>query len=308
MKAGGAASPVAPAVLVTLAALLMAAAPSPADAATLAKVKESGKITLGYRIDAQPFSYRDAGGAPTGYAVALCTRVADAVKAELGVASLKVEWVPVSLDERFRAVKEGKVDLLCEAATETLGRRADVDFSIPIYPGGVGALLRSDASFRLRDVLTRGRQAGPFWRATPAEILEQQTFSVVTNTTAAGWLKERAGELQIAAKVVPVDSYDAGVQRLLDRSTSVLFGERAMLVDAAQRSASARDLRLVDRAFTQEPVALALARDNDDFRLIVDRTLSKLYGTADFAPLYAKSFGSMQDDAKAFYKWSALPD
>jgi len=309
MKAGGAAPVVAPAVALAVAlAAALAVTPAPADAATLARVKESGKITFGYRIDAQPFSYRDTGGAPAGYAVALCTRIADAVKSELGLPALKVDWVPVSLDDRFRAVKEGKVDLLCEAATETLARRSDVDFSIPIYPGGVGALLRSDASFRLRDVLTRGRQAGPFWRASPAEILEQQTFSAVPNSTAARWLKERSAELQIAAKFVPVDSYEAGVKRLLDRSSSVLFGERAMLVDAAQRSASPGDLRMVDRAFTQEPVALALARDDDDFRLVVDRTLSKLYGAADFAPLYAKSFGSMQDDARAFFKWSALPD
>ena len=47
--------------------------------------------------------------------------------------------------ERFDAIKLAQVDLLCGADTVTLARRADVAFSIPIFPGGIGALTRADA-------------------------------------------------------------------------------------------------------------------------------------------------------------------
>ena len=65
-------------------------------------------------------------------------------------------------------------------------------------------------------------------------------------------------EFKLAAKVVPVDGYEAGVQRVLDRKADVFFGDRAILLDAAARSPSAGDLLVLDRLFTYEPLALAL--------------------------------------------------
>ena len=110
-------------------------------AATLDRIRQSGKIALGYQADAQPFSYRDESGNPSGYSIALCQAVADGLKANLGLTNLSIEWVPVTVEERFSAVQQGKVDLLCGAETETLARRKDVSFSLPIYPSGIGALL-----------------------------------------------------------------------------------------------------------------------------------------------------------------------
>ena len=225
----------------------LAALPSPTaeaatgTASTLDRVKQSGKLTLGYRTDAQPFSYRDESGNAAGYSVALCQKIADQVKADLKLPNLTVEWLAVTMEGRFQALQEGKVDLLCEADSETLARRKDVGFSIPIYPGGIGALLRSDSSWRLRQVLTKGKAAsGPFWRASPAQILEQQTFSVIPRTTSENWLAGRLDKFQLTARVVPVMSYEEGIRRVLDRSTNVFFGDRVILLEAAKRSPSKR--------------------------------------------------------------------
>ena len=76
----------------------------------------TGNLTLGYRADARPFSYGDEAGTADGYAVALCNEVAERVKSELGLSTLTVEWVPVTVEDQFQAVKENKVDLLCGAA------------------------------------------------------------------------------------------------------------------------------------------------------------------------------------------------
>ena len=69
--------------------------PMPASAATLDRVKQRGKLILGYRADARPFSYRDNLGNLGGYAVALCEEVTQKVKSDLGFSSLTVEWIPV---------------------------------------------------------------------------------------------------------------------------------------------------------------------------------------------------------------------
>ena len=65
---------------------------------------------------------------------------------------------------------------------------------------------------------------------------------------------------------------------------------------------------VIDRLFTYEPFALALRRDDDDFRLLVDRTLSRLYRSKEFAKLYATWFGKGDDSAMRFFRLMALPD
>ena len=152
-------------VIVSLAAaVLQVAWTATASAATLDRVRQTGKLTLGYRTDARPFSYKDESGNPDGYAVSLCKNVAEKMKSDLGLPDLAVEWVPVTGEDQFKAVQESKVDLLCGAA-DTLASRKDVDFSIPIFPGGIGALLRADAPVGLKEVLS-----GPTRRRCAASI------------------------------------------------------------------------------------------------------------------------------------------
>jgi ABC-type amino acid transport substrate-binding protein len=283
---------------------------APGSAATLDRIKETGKITLGYRVDAPPFSYRDQSGAAAGYSTALCQKVADQVKRELGLAMLTVAWTPVALADRFSAVQQGKVDLMCGADTVTFARRKEVAFSIPIFASGIGALLRADAPAALRQILAEGpAPSNPVWRGSPARtLLEKKTFTIVTGTTAANWLPGRLDAFQINATVAPVDSYEAGVARVLDRSSDVFFGDRILLFETARRNASSANLVALDRLFTNEPLALALPRNDDDFRLVVDKALSGAFASKDFDGLYAKWFGEPDESALAFFRMNLLPE
>jgi len=280
----------------------------PAAAATLDRVRQAGKLVLGYRTDAPPFSSNDASGKPDGYSIVICQKVADAVKTELALPELNVEWVPVAVEDRFNAVAQGKVDLMCGADTVTLERRKEVSFSIPIFPGGVAAMLRSDAPRPLQDVLSGRPSSGPIWRGSPAQILNDKTFSVVAGTTGEAWLSKRLNDFQLTANVVPVESYDAGTSRVLDRTTDVFFGDRPILVETATGNSSAADLIILDRLFTSEPIALTLARNDDDFRLLVDRALSLAFGSDEFRDVYGKWFGAPDDAVITFFRQSALPE
>ena len=279
-------------------------------AGTLDRIRQSGKIELGYRADAQPFSYRDESGNAAGYSVALCQAIADGLKADLKLASLAVEWVPVTMDDRFSAVQQGKVDLFCGADTDTISRRKEVSFSLPIYPSGISALLAADAPFELHDILEKGSpQTKPIWRGSPAwTLLSKQTFSVVTNTRAVDWLRERADAFKIAATILPVDSYDSGVQRLLDGTADVLFGDRASLLEAVKRNAAAQNLSLLDRRFTNEPLALALARGDEDFQFAVDQKLNQLMRSDAFSAIYQRFFGELDQSTARFFRDTVLPD
>lgn len=305
------------AALVMAAAIVRAQTPASAPAATAAstsastldRVRASARIRLGYRVDARPFSYKDESGQAAGYAVALCQKIADAAKADLGLGTLAVEWVPVTVATRFTAVQRGEIDVLCGPDAITLAARRDVAFSIPVFPGGVGALLRADAPLRLREVLSgRPPAPTPIWRANATQILQARDFTVVASTATETWLAGRASDLDVVAKIAPVNSVDAGVQAVLDRRADVFFAERSVLLEAARRSASPGELLVIDRLFTYSPLALTFRRGDDDFRLLVDRTLSHMYGSGEIGGLYAKWFGEPDGNAMTFFRWNTLPD
>jgi ABC-type amino acid transport substrate-binding protein len=104
-----------------------------------------------------------------------------------------------------------------------------------------------------------------------------------------------------------VESYDAGVQRVLDRKADVLFGDRAILLQAEKRNVP-EDLLVIDRLFTYEPIALGFSRGDEDLRLLVDRTLSRIYRSEELGSLYSKWFGSLGENEVTFFRQSALPE
>jgi len=275
---------------------------------TLTRIKQSGRIKFGYQADARPFSFRDQSGNPAGFTVALCKKVADEVKAELGLQTLTVEWVAVGSADRFTAVSTGKIDAFCGADSDTWSRREAVAFSLPVFPGGIGALLRKDAPERLSEVLNQRPPASPTWRASAGQLLQTQTFAVIQGTTAQTWLGAKVNEFKLASKVAPVTTYDAGIAAVLDRSASVFFADRAILLDAITHNPSGSKLEVLDRLFTYEAFALPLPRGDEGFRTLVDQTLSRLYPTSEFRTLFVQSFGEPTADIVTFYRWNTRPE
>ncbi|HEX9183259.1 MAG TPA: putrescine-ornithine antiporter [Burkholderiales bacterium] len=295
----GAAAVVAAFALAFAACLL----PDPARAQTLGAVTKAGAIKLGYRADARPFSFRDESGKPAGYSVELCQRIAADLKA-------RAEWVPVTLEDRFAALQSGKVDLLCGADTETLARRKEVSFSVPIFASGVGALLRVDAPPGLVKALSEPqRPSAPLWRGTPSEILLQgQFFAVVAGTSSETVLRERLREFRLSAKVLPVKDYEAGVQAVLERRAGALFADRPILLDALRRSADAGSLRVLQRRFSIEALGLAVRRGDEEFRLAVDSSLARQFRSDGFGARYESWFGPLDPASSVALSLSGLPD
>jgi polar amino acid transport system substrate-binding protein len=290
-------------------ALLTAAAPAVATG-VLERLRDAPKLNLGYRVDARPFSYADAGGAPpAGFSVALCLRIAEAVKAELKLPGMQLEWVPVSAADRFEALRQGRIDIDCGTDTPTIERRAAVDFSIPIFLAGVGAVMRADGDRRVRDVLS-GRTATtqPRWRGNPGEFGGAVSFAVLGGTTVEKELLQALAQRRVKVTARSVASYAEGLQLVLNGQATALFGDRPVLVDAAQRGPGAGQLTVLDRVFARTTVALALPRGDTDWRLLVDRSLSRLYRSPEFGALFAASFGTFEAPMADFYKLVALPE
>ena len=183
-----------------------------AIAGTLDQVRETGVFKIGYRTDAAPYSYKSDSGEPSGYVVDLCREVAAAVQKEVG-REVKVEYVIVTAEDRFEAVKSGKIDLLCEATTATLARRKLVDFSIMTFIDGAGVMVRED---------------GPQSFAAMAG----QKIGVHAGTTTQAALEKSLNDNKIEAEVVPVADHEDGVKKLESGELAAYFADRAILFPA----------------------------------------------------------------------------
>ncbi len=258
-------------------------------------------VALGYYTDARPLSFDNESGKPSGYAVELCGRVVESAKAQLGPAGAQLEWVAVTAENRRAALRDGKVKLLCGEAV-TLSAQKEVLFSIPIFQGGVGALLRADAPAPLKQALS----APP--STSGQMLLQQQAHGVIAGAPSEKAVADWFAGLNLPAQIVRVPNEAAGVQAVLDRKVAVFFAERSILLDAWRRSASFADLTVLTRRFTVAPIAIALKRGDDDARVAIDRALSRIYASKEFRSTYAKWFGQPDADAAAFFRLNMLPE
>ena len=275
---------------VWLSLILSVLAVAGAQAQTLDRIRDSGSFRIGYREDAAPYSYQDPLGEAVGYSVDLCRTVAANVKETLGLEQIQVEYVPVTTEDRFQAVQDGRIDILCGATTVTLSRRELVDFSLFTFIDGAGVLLRAD---------------GP----QDFEGLAGMKVGVRSATTTEAALTDALAQQGLAVELVPVESHEDGLAKLQANEIQAYFADRAILIWLLL-SSGAEDLWLSERQFSYEPYALALARGDHEFRLLVDATLATLYRSGAIERIFAAAFGpeaQQSDVLKALYVINALP-
>lgn len=275
---------------IAIAAFLLAV--SGTSAGTLDRIKDTGVMKIGYRTDAPPFSYKNAAGELGGYTIALCQGVAVHIEKQLNLKKLSLEYVPVTAENRFDMIRDGKADLLCGATTATLSRREIVDFSLPTFVDGASVLMRKGGPQTFGDL--EGRKVG-----------------VRAGTTTEDALRNTVKDLSMTVQTVAVKDHKDGVAKLLSNDISAYFADRAILVYLTLGSGSADELFLSDQQLTYEPYALGLPKGDSDFRLAVDRALSRIYRSGGIGTLFKEVFGDNAQptaELQALYRISALPN
>ncbi len=292
-----------PVTAATPAAAPPAAAPAPTT--TLDRIKAAGHIKLGYIDDVRPFTHSPGPGNVQGYSAKLCEQIAERVKVQLGLSQIVMDWVAVKSADHVDQLKQGNIDLLCTPTSETAAKRQDVAYSKPVFPGGVRAIVSKATAAALREALGENPKPKPVWRGSPAaKVLDKGSFAVMAGTTTERWLTNKKATLGVNATIVPVPDYATGLRQLMDGKVDVFFGDRAVSIGAVSDLGEASEkLTILPRWFTHEPLSLALPRNDDDFRLVVDRALSDTYASAEFEDQYSKWNGPMDDQTLAFFQW-----
>ncbi len=283
-------------LIVLIATLIMIAPPLSAagNSSTLDQIKKSGKIRIGFRQSEPPMSFLDGNGNPVGYSIDLCSRIVTAVKTELNKPDLSVEYVPVNAKTRFSALSDNEIDILCGSTTKTLSRGKLVDFTQLTFV--TGASLLSMAGNPVNGIAD----------------LQGKKVAVVKNTTTIEVLKAALKETLTDARVVPVGSAVEGLKALQDGNVDAYSSDQVVLIGLVLTSSDPKSFVVSGELFSFEPFALAVRRNDADFRLIADGVLSHLYRSAQIVQIYRKWFGRFSKKVptavEAVYLINATPE
>jgi len=272
--------------------------PSTADAAstTLERIAESGTLRIGYVPDAAPLSFDNGNGDPAGYSIDLCRYIAVAVRDELQLDALELEFVPLnSMPERLDAVENGDVDIECGASTVTLSRRERVDFTLMTFITGAAILSR---------------------RETPVDSIDElsdQTIAVLKGTTTEDVMRRFANYNEMNLTLRFVATHDEGMVLLDAGDVDAYASDRAMLLGQIFRDPDKADqYRMSKQVISFEPYAMMTRRGDTEFRLIADRALASVYRGAQIRRLYQQWFGRYGEPlspiVEAMYQFQAVDE
>jgi len=261
---------------------------------TLERIQESGTVRIGFRESEPPMSFLDEDKQPAGYSIDLCKRIVSAIKNRLGKPDLGVEFIPVTASNRFEAVASHQVDILCGATTKTLSRSEVVDFTQLTFVTGASLLSLESAKIE------------------GTSELQGKKVAVVAGTTTIENLKQALQEAVSDAQVVPVASAAEGVSALEKGEVDAFSSDQVVLIGLVVGHESPEKFAIADELFSYEPFALAVQRNDSEFRLLADRVLSQLYRSGQITPIYAKWFGRLSSEVpsllEAMYILGSTPE
>lgn len=260
---------------------------------TLKSILETKTIKLGHLDQSFPFSFADDKGKPLGYSVELCLKVVGAIEQQFGLQKLDVQWVPVTMANRFDMVASGKIDLECGISTITLSRQQQVDFSLMIWLDGGNFVVKAN-----RPHGGIGDLAG-------------KKIAVIAGTTTEGALRAALKRDFIDAELIPVKEHLEGLNALDKGQADAYAADQTVLFGLALAVQNKLALQLSDRNFSFEPYGLTLRRNDADFKQVVNQTLARLYRTGQIGAIYDRWFGKLGKPStllSAMFAINGLPE
>ena len=232
---------IALALVLALSLTLFAACGKKGNGATLAQVKEAGKLTVATSPDFPPFESLE-GNEVVGIEVEIMKHIA----LDLGV---ELEFVQMDFDSVLIGIEAAKYDCAMSGITATAARAKNMLFTDPYYVAAQVIVVKADSAIKGK------------------ADLKGKTVSVQTGTTAEEGCTDEG---------ISTQGYTANA----DAKAALTTGKvDAWVVDnltALQMVEEADGLKILEEKMTEEPYAFAFAFGSEDLVEEVNKSLKKL--------------------------------
>jgi len=240
---------------------------------TLKKIKETGIINIGYRDSSIPFSYLDDNQKPIGFAIDICYRIVEAVKKELKLDKLTVEFNPVTSSTRIPLLANGTIDLECGSTTNNADRLKQVAFTNTHFL--TATRFASKKSGNLNSI----------------DDLKGKSVVSTSGTTNIKQLTEANAARNLGINIIPAKEHaESFLMVETDRAVAAVLDDILLASFVAGSKDPAGYVISKDAFSKPEPYGIMLRKDDPAFKKVADAATAALYQSADGQKLYDKWF------------------
>jgi len=257
--------------LAVLAALAVAL-PVAAQEGTLKKIKDSGSITIGHRDASLPFSYYDDKQQPIGYAMDLCAKIVDAVKAELKMPSIKTNYQLVTSANRIPLMANGTIDLECGSTTNNVARQEQVWFTMTHFVTANRWVSKKSAKLKT------------------LQNLKGKTIVSTAGTTNIKQITEINAAQNLGMNIISANGHPEAFQMVETGRAVAFVMDDILLAGLVAQSRSPKDYEISSVGLSVEPYGIMVRKDDKAFKDVADKALSQVYKSGQINAIYAKWF------------------
>jgi glutamate/aspartate transport system substrate-binding protein len=255
-----------------VASALVCAQGAIASSATLDKIKATGAVTMGVRESSIPMSYTTGDSRFDGFHVEVCRMILNDIKDKLGLSTLRINYQPVTAQNRIPLVQNGTVDIECGTTTNNTARQRDVSFANTLYVEEVRIAVKANSGINSISQLA-GKKVATTTGTTSVQILRRHEKATGVNFDEV-FGKDHADSFLLL---------ESGRADAFVMDGSILAGNIA-------NSRNPKDFKIVGEVLSTEPIAIMVRKDDPQFKADVNAAIAKIVANGSMPRLWDKWF------------------
>ena len=243
-----------------------------AQEGTLKKIKDSATITVGHRDASVPFSYYDDKQQPIGYAMDLCMKIVDAVKADLKLAKLDVKYQLVTSANRIPLMANGTIDLECGSTTNNIPRQEQVWFTMTHFVTANRWIAKKSSNIK-----------------TLAD-LKGKTIVSTAGSTNIKQITEINAAQNLGMNIISANGHPEAFQMVETGRAVAFVMDDILLASLAASARSPGDYEISSIGLSVEPYGIMVRKDDKAFKAVADKAMTEVYKSGQINAIYSKWF------------------
>ncbi len=200
----------------------------------LSEIEKAGKIVVGVKFDARPFSYKNENGELIGFDIDLAKKIAETLLGDEN----KIEFKEVTPDKRILMLNSNQVDIVVASMSVTTSRKQIVNFSVPYYIAGQAILVPEKSDI------------------TTIPDLNNKRVIVIHGSTAETNLKLVAPK----AKIIGYKNYTEGFNALKTNQADAMATDDTIIFGFLETN---KNFKILPKRYTKEPYAVAVKKGEE---------------------------------------------
>jgi len=252
--------------------LAISSVTSMAASPALDKIKSTGAVTMGVRESSIPMSYTTGDSRFDGYHVEICRMILGDIKDKLGISTLRINYQPVTSQNRVPLVQNGTVDIECGTTTNNTARGKDVAFADTLYVEEVRIAVKANSNIK------------------SIEDLNGKRVASTTGTTSVQLIRknQKAKDIKFE-EVYGKDHADSFLLLETGRADAFVM-DGSILAGNIANAKNPKDFKIVGEPLSVEPIAIMLPKNDPEFKAAVDAAIAKIVKNGNMPKLWNKWF------------------